>query len=168
MSARSACHRSLIIVLMALCFAAEVRAGSGMRDDAEALIGHCISKSSAQRTWLLHTLWGLRDQEAGWIGAEVRNRDGSHDLGPMQVNSWWVPKIAALVGRSEEQVRHWLRFDACFNIDAARWIFLTGLRQSRHYWEAVGTYHSPTAWRKARYAKDVAEKMRRRRFEPSN
>lgn len=152
------------LVVVALCLTTEARAGRARSDRAEALISQCIAKSAAQRAWLSHTLWGLRDQEAGWIGAEVLNRNGSHDLGPMQVNSWWVPKIAALVGRTEAKVRYWLRYDACFNVDAARWIFLSALRQKGDYWEAIGTYHSPTAWRKIRYAKDVASKIRRRRF----
>src|SRR3546814_15248916 len=97
----------------------------------------------------------LRDQEGGWIGAAVVNSNGTHDLGPLQINSWWVPKIAALVRRSETHVRHWLQNDACFNAEAARWIFLSGLAVTGDYWKAIGVYHSPTAWRPARYAPSV-------------
>jgi hypothetical protein len=107
-------------------------------------------------------LWGLRDQEGGWLGAEVLNSNGSHDLGPLQVNSWWVEKLAAATGRPEQQVRWWLIHDACFNVAAARWIFLSGLRVTGDYWKAIGVYHSPTAWRQARYATSVAGHLRRR------
>ncbi|NWK94535.1 hypothetical protein DM806_02340 [Sphingobium lactosutens] len=102
------------------------------------------------------TLRALRRQEGGWIGAEVRNADGSVDLGPMQVNSWWVPRIARLIHRSESQVRSWLRNDPCFNVDAARWIFLSALHEAKDFWRAVGIYHSPTRWRQMRYAKGIA------------
>lgn len=131
--------------------------------DAEDLrISSCIRQASLGHPWLEKTLWGLRDQEAGWIGAEVRNSNGSHDLGPLQINSWWIPRIAALVGHSPGQVRFWLRFDPCFNAEAARWIFLSALRSTDNYWKAIGIYHSPTAWRQTRYVNSVARHMRSR------
>jgi hypothetical protein len=128
----------------------------------EAEIAKCIRQSAHGRKWLEMTLWGLRDQEGGWAGAEVRNADGSADLGPLQVNSWWVPRFAEMTGRSPEQVRRWLIADICFNIDAGRWIFLTGLQATGNYWSAIGTYHSPTLSRRHRYAAEVAQKLVRR------
>lgn len=128
----------------------------------EARIAQCIRQAAGGRPWLEKTLWGLRDQEAGWIGAEVRNTNGSHDLGPMQVNSAWAPRIAVLVGRSPVEVRSWLVSDPCFNANAARWLFLTALRTTGDFWKAVGVYHSPTAWRQRRYALRVAGHMQRR------
>lgn len=123
---------------------------------AERVINQCIYRAASGRPWLAQTLRALRRQEGGWIGAEVRNSDGSVDLGPMQVNSWWVPRIARLIGRSEPQVRSLLRDDACFNVDAAKWIFLSALHDAKDYWRAVGIYHSPTRWRQMRYAKGIA------------
>lgn len=128
---------------------------------AENEIGRCIRQAAKGRVWLEKTLWGLRRQEAGWLGAEVANTNGTHDLGPLQINSWWVPRIARLVERPEYQVRYWLRYDACFNAEAARWIFLSGLQATGDYWKAVGVYHSPTGWRQRAYAAKVATHMRR-------
>ncbi len=126
-----------------------------------AEIARCIHIASRGHAWLEKTLWGLRAQEAGWLGAEIANTNGTHDLGPLQINSSWVPKMSRLVGRSQEQVRHWLRYDPCFNVEAARWIFLTGLEASGDYWKAIGVYHSPTEWRQVAYAKRVANHLRR-------
>ena len=123
---------------------------------AERAINQCIHRAASGRPWLAQTLRALRRQEGGWIGAEVRNSDGSVDLGPMQVNSWWVPRIARLMNRSETQVRSWLRDDACFNVDAARWIFLSALPDAKDLWRAVGIHHSPTRWRQMRYARSIA------------
>lgn len=128
----------------------------------EARIAHCIRAAAGGRAWLEKTLWGLRDQEGGWIGADVANKDGSHDLGPLQVNSWWVDKIANITRRSPKTVRWWLANDACFNVSAARWIFLTGLASTGEYWKAIGAYHSPTAWRQKRYAASVSSHLKRR------
>lgn len=125
-------------------------------------IARCIARAAAGRDWLEKTLWGLRDQEGGWIGAEVANANGTHDLGPLQINSWWVPRISAVIRQPEQDVRAWLTYDACFNADVARWIFLSALRSTGDYWVAVGVYHSPTAWRQLRYATSVADHLTRR------
>lgn len=128
----------------------------------EIEIARCIGSVANGRIWLERTLWGLRDQEGGWIGAEVSNSNGTHDLGPLQVNSWWVGRIASLLDQRPEVIRGWLANDACFNVRAASWIFLSGLATSRDYWQAIGTYHSPTRWRQLRYAHSVAARMKRR------
>lgn len=135
---------------------------TGIAPGEAAEITRCIRIAARGYGWLEKTLWGLREQEAGWIGAEVANTNGTHDLGPLQINTWWVPRIARLIGRPEHQVRHWLRYDACFNAEAARWIFLSGLEATGDYWKAVGTYHSPTRWRQRSYAAKVANHMRTR------
>ena len=128
----------------------------------EVAIATCIRRAASGRSWLEKTLWGLRDQEAGWIGAQILNRNGTHDLGPLQVNSWWVTRIAAKIGREPAEIRYWLTHDACFNVDAARWIFLSALASTGDYWKAVGIYHSPTKWRRQQYAASVAARLQRR------
>ncbi|WP_367305032.1 lytic transglycosylase domain-containing protein [Sphingomonas tagetis] len=148
---------------LAMTLTVEDASASGRRDPAgERRIAACIKAAAEGRPWLETTLWGLRDQEGGWIGAELRNRDGSHDLGPLQVNSWWVSRLARMTGRSAADVRSWLRYDPCFNVQAARWILLTGLQTTRNYWLAVGAYHSPTAHRRKRYALAVARHIHAR------
>ena len=157
--------RHLVAILAALTLTLGVGATASAKSSQvlrEGDVAACIRKAAKGRAWLERTLWGLRDQEGGWVGAAVANSNGTHDLGPLQVNSWWVPKIAALVRRPEPHVRHWLQYDACFNAEAARWIFLSGLAVTGDYWKAIGVYHSPTAWRQARYAKSVAAHLRDR------
>lgn len=139
-----------------------VYALEGGRVGQEREIARCVHEAARGRVWLERTLWGLRDQEAGWIGAEVHNANGTHDLGPLQINSWWVPRMAQLLKRSPGEVRHWLRYDPCFNAGAARWIFLSGLVATGDYWKAVGVYHSPTESRQQRYALKVAAHMKAR------
>jgi hypothetical protein len=158
-------YRSLMRAALFVLLAAgtiQTAAAARPKSPREAEVAACIRKASKGKPWLERTLWGLRDQEGGWVGAAVRNTNGSHDLGPLQVNSWWVPKIAALVGRPEPHVRYWLQNDACFNAEAARWIFLSGLAVTGDYWKAIGIYHSPTGWRQARYATSVADHLRKR------
>lgn len=147
-----------------LAFTSPAAAATSSRSSAadERQIAQCIRLAAAGKPWLEKTLWGLRDQEGGWVGAAVANTNGTHDLGPLQVNTWWVPRLARLIRRPEEHVLHWLRHDACFNAQAARWIFLSALSSTRDYWKAIGVYHSPTDWRQRRYSVSVAVKLRNR------
>jgi len=153
-------HMLLLAILLAATGLTEARAAPS--NDHEVRIGRCIRQAADGRMWLEKALWGLRDQEAGWIGAEIANTNGTQDLGPLQVNSFWVPTLAALVGRSRVQVRSWLIEDPCFNVQAARWIFLSGLKATGDYWHAIGVYHSPTQWRQRRYVNAVSGHLRRR------
>jgi hypothetical protein len=161
--------RRSLIAIACLCSTFALTQTAAARATRHVDAGHrdfslaqCIRHASNGKPWLEKTLWALRDQEAGWLGAEVPNSNGSHDLGPLQVNSWWVPKLASLTGRSEPQIRHWLVHDACFNVNSARWIFLSGLTITQNYWGAIGMYHSPTKWRQRHYALAVARKLERR------
>lgn len=148
-----------LALMTAAVVSIEVEARPDLNPQHEATLGQCIRHAASGRAWLERTLWGLRDQEAGWIGAEVPNTNGTHDLGPMQINSWWIPRLSALTGRPPEFVRIWLIRDACFNVQAARWIFLTELRANRSYWKAIGAYHSPTPGRQRDYALAVSRKV---------
>jgi hypothetical protein len=155
-----ACH--IALALLVIVFATGQGRAAGPAAEPNIVVARCIARAAHGKPWLERTLWGLQDQEGGWIGAEILNDDGSHDLGPFQINSWWVPRLAAATGRPAFQIRWWLKHDACFNVDAARWIFLSGLAVTRDYWKAVGVYHSPTDWRQRRYALSVAVHLRRR------
>jgi hypothetical protein len=162
-SATCACR--IVIALLAMLMlnqSAPAQARSKLPALHETKIGQCIRQAAAGHQWLQRTLWGLRDQEGGWIGAEILNTDGSYDLGPMQVNSWWVGRISRILRHSGSDVRHWMIHDACFNVRAARWIFLSGLALTGDYWQAVGAYHSPTKLRQQRYRANFEGKLIKR------
>ncbi|MFZ2994584.1 lytic transglycosylase domain-containing protein [Sphingobium sp.] len=161
--ATCACRIAIaLLAMLMLTQSSPAQARSKLPALHEMTIGKCIRQAAAGHEWLERTLWGLRDQEGGWIGAEILNTDGSYDLGPMQVNSWWVGRISKILRHSGSDVRHWLIHDACFNVRAARWIFLSALAVTGDYWQAVGAYHSPTKLRQQRYRANVAEKLIKR------
>ena len=84
------------------------------------------------------------------------NRDGSEDLGVMQVNTRWLASLSRYSGLDQTVVRERLLSDACFNITAAALILQT-------YWvgahgdlmRAVGNYHSHTTPRHMAYRAQV-------------
>lgn len=91
--------------------------------------------------------------EGGWPGLRKYNANGSYDMGPMQVNSIWLPELARR-GISESAVTH----DYCTNILVGAWILGRELKRinapvnTPEFWKAVGNYNSRTPQFNARYA----------------
>jgi soluble lytic murein transglycosylase-like protein len=99
-------------------------------------------------------------QEGGRTGMISHNRNGSYDMGPMQINSIWLPKLQ-LRGVTE----HDIIFDYCTNILVGAWILQGELHAAPHintaeFWQAVGRYHSRTAYQNTKYAIQVWHKAK--------
>jgi soluble lytic murein transglycosylase-like protein len=83
--------------------------------------------------------------EGGQVGMARRNANGTEDLGLMQVNSLWVPRLAQYWGVPEATMRAWLMQDACFNITVAGALVRIYLSESKgDLLAAVRKYHSHT------------------------
>lgn len=83
--------------------------------------------------------------EGGRPGLAMLNRNGTEDLGVMQVNTIWLKPIAAYARLTEAEVRHRLLEQPCFNIAAAGLIMRTYLDEARgDLMTAIGNYHSHT------------------------
>ncbi len=90
--------------------------------------------------------------EGGRPGMVSRNRNGSEDLGVMQVNTVWLPALARYTGLAAAEVRRRLIEVPCFNIAAAGAILRTHLDESGgDLMRAVGNYHSRTPERHLQY-----------------
>jgi hypothetical protein len=94
--------------------------------------------------------------EGGAPGIVRTNRDGSQDLGVMQVNTRWLQPLAQVAALPPERVRVRLTEDACFNIAAAGAILRYYLVEARgNLMLAVGYYHSHTPMLNQRYRTKV-------------
>lgn len=80
-----------------------------------------------------------------------RNKDGTLDIGLMQVNEWWLPKIKTL-GIERQDL-----FDPCVNTYVGAWILAQNLRRTSDVWLAVGAYNA--GWRPGK-----AREERRKRY----
>ena len=85
--------------------------------------------------------------------ARNRNRDGSEDLGHMQINSRWLGTLASH-GIGREQL-----FDPCTNTHIGAWILAQNIRRLGYGWEAVGAYNARSPEKRAAYARKVAAKV---------
>jgi soluble lytic murein transglycosylase-like protein len=84
--------------------------------------------------------------EGGSVGDVEYNRNGTADLGVMQVNTSWLPAFVAYTHLPIDVVRTRLIYDPCFNIAAAAAIMRTYLNETHNdLMRAVGDYHSHTA-----------------------
>lgn len=93
----------------------------------------------------VHALPAIQRVEGGWVGAAQPNKDGSHDLGLMQVNTRWVKPVADATGLPAQTVATRLILNPCFNITVAAFILRTYLDEERgNMWKAIGDYHSHT------------------------
>jgi len=98
----------------------------------------------------------IQKVEGGRPGLAMRNRDGSEDLGIMQINTLWISSIARRTGMAPADVRHDLLHSPCFNISAAGMILNTYLQETGgDLMQAIGNYHSHTPFRNQGYQTKV-------------
>lgn len=87
--------------------------------------------------------------EGGWKGAAIKNKNGSYDLGVMQINSSWLPRL-----KKFGMTRNDVQFDPCVNVYIGTWILSKGLATGEG-WQGVGNYHSATPIHNFRYRQKV-------------
>ena len=104
---------------------------------------------------------GILQVEGGAIGQQVRNTNGSYDLGPMQINTIWVPELASFWGVEQSTAARWIRDDACTNMGVAAWILRRHMDDTGSLSKAIAHYHSKTPSRGYTYKAKVIEAMRR-------
>lgn len=78
-----------------------------------------------------------------------RNKNGSYDIGLMQINSAWLPALRKY-GISEQQL-----YQPCVSIHVGAWILAQNMRRLGNSWEAVGAYNARNPARRVQYARKV-------------
>ena len=103
---------------------------------------------------------GILSVEGGSVGQAVRNTNGSYDLGPMQINTIWVPQRARFWGVNQSTARNWIQNDACTNMGVSAWILRQHLNETKSLSKAISYYHSRTPSLGTKYRKKVYEAMK--------
>lgn len=85
--------------------------------------------------------------------AHNRNKNGSYDVGLMQINSSWFP-VLRKYGIDEQQL-----YQPCVNIYVGAWILAQNVQSLGNSWEAVGAYNARNAVRRAQYALKVYKNL---------
>ena len=106
---------------------------------------------------------GIMHVEGGRVGQAVGpNFNGTYDLGPMQVNTRWLPQLARLWHVSPVIAKQWVRDDGCVNVHVAAWILRQKIAETGSLYEGIAHYHSATPGIGGRYANRVIAAMDRR------
>lgn len=107
-------------------------------------------------------LVGIMHVEGGRPGQEVGpNKNGTYDLGPMQVNSLWTQELARSWGTSRGEARRILRDDTCINVNVAAWVLRQKIDEAGSLYEGIARYHSATPRYGQPYRRKVFAVMRR-------
>lgn len=105
-------------------------------------------------------LYAIARTESGLNPAALnRNRNGSTDIGLMQINSLWLPELAKH-GISARQL-----WEPCTNIHVGAWVLAQKVRKLGMTWDAVGAYNATTRAKRIRYAWKVYTNLVRARGE---
>jgi hypothetical protein len=75
--------------------------------------------------------------ERGSIGRTSKNKNGTYDMGPMQINSSWLTTLKKY-GYSANDII----YDACKNVYVGTWILASNISKSNEIWKGVGNFHS--------------------------
>lgn len=90
-------------------------------------------------------LVGIYEVEGGKPGQAVGpNTNGSYDLGPMQINTIWIPDLADRWGVSKNTALQLVKNDACTNMSVAAWILRNHINRTGNLSQAIADYHSRT------------------------
>lgn len=84
-----------------------------------------------------------------------QNKDGSRDIGHMQINSRWLP-VLKRYGIDERRL-----FDPCINTHVGAWILSQNFYRLGYNWTAIGAYNAVSPEKRMRYARKVAEVLKR-------
>jgi len=87
--------------------------------------------------------------------ASHRNHDGSVDIGLMQINSAWLPTLAAY-GISERDL-----FRPCTSIHVGAWLLARNFQRFGYTWEAVGAYNAASPGLRLVYVDKVQRNLLR-------
>ncbi len=105
---------------------------------------------------------GILQVEGGQVGQQVKNTNGTYDLGPMQINTIWMPELAEKWGVHEQVAKRWVRDDPCTNMGVAAWILKNHINRTGSLSKAIQHYHSRTPKFGTAYKAKVVSAMRRK------
>ena len=121
-----------------------------------ALPAHaCWDEAAARYRVSSELLYAIARTESALDPQAVgRNRNGTRDIGLMQINSAWLPTLAAH-GIGERDL-----FDPCMSIYVGAWILAGNVQRLGYTWDAVGAYNAANPALRRAYVDKVRRHLR--------
>ncbi len=126
--------------------------------DSHATLPSCWDQAANLHRVNPHLLVAIADVESNHRPVALsRNRNGTLDIGIMQINSVWLPQLEKYGITS----RHLL--DPCINVHVGAWILSRNMaRFGETSWRAVGAYNATRDDLRLRYARKVHDRLTKR------
>ena len=100
---------------------------------------HCINHAAIEFHVPAKLIISILNIERGKVGQAVKNSNGTYDLGPMQINTSWLPEL-----RRYSISRETVQYDPCVNVKVGAWILAKSIAEEKSLLKGVGDYHSHT------------------------
>lgn len=115
----------------------------------------CWDEAAARYHVNSAVLYAMAQTESGLNPLAVgQNANGSRDIGLMQINSAWLPKLAEY-GINERDL-----FQPCTSIHVGAWLLARNIYRYGYTWEAVGAYNAVNPSKRSAYVKKVQRNLR--------
>lgn len=117
------------------------------------VVEKCVKASSQYFRVPPSVIKAILEVEGGKVGTLSKNRNGSYDMGLMQINTVnlkWIKSRFPSVGWKE------LTYNPCVSIGVGTWILSEQIKGADSFWIGVGNYHSKTPRFRNIYLKKVA------------
>lgn len=141
------CAKTLISGLLALLFTP-----SPALAELSPATPQCVVAAGRKYLVPVDIILAVLATEKGMVGQTCHNKNGTVDIGPMQINTVHFDKARKYDIDIDE-----LRDNGCLNIFFGTWL-LANLLEKYEPWEAIGIYHSRTPHIKQRYQNRVWER----------
>ncbi|EML1601781.1 TPA: lytic transglycosylase domain-containing protein [Burkholderia cepacia ATCC 25416] len=114
----------------------------------------CIDAAAAYQHLNPHLVRAIASVESGFNpSARNVNRNGSEDIGLMQINSSWLPTLARY------GIDRTALLDACTNAYVGAWILSQNISRLGLTWNAVGAYNAASPHKRVQYARRVYREL---------
>ena len=112
----------------------------------------CINYAAATYHVPATMIISVLETEGGKNGEANKNKNGSLDYGPMQINSCWLQEVSRY-----GVTKHELQYNPCVNVTVGTWILAQSIASGKNVWHGVGSYHSRTKVFNERYREKVKD-----------
>lgn len=152
--------RAFLLVALALCLLPGTTLAAErarvVLPPIHPLTADCVQEAARATGMPVAALYAILATENGKVGEALRNKNGTWDLGPFQINTTHIKELSAK-GISLNAVL----CDGRVNALTAAWLLRREYKRTGNLWRAIGAYHSRTPHLQNAYIRRVQSNMKR-------
>lgn len=114
---------------------------------------NCINRAAIEYHVPAKLIISVLEVEQGQIGSISKNKNGTYDIGPMQINSSWLDLL-----NKRGISRNDIQYNPCINIEVGTWLLAKSITSSDNFSKGIGNYNSHTFKLNKKYYKKVYSK----------